>query len=276
MSDEATGGGDAAQIDNLFGDKPADTEQQPTDAQVELPEVYQEGRVPKAFYREDGNHDINGLSKSWHDTRQALAARDARIKELEQGQAELPGWDEYAKLMGWDAVREAAPNSFQEGTEAAGEALLRRMHQAGVPADKASEAIKGYFSDLDGLIGEVPSDADLRKAAVAHLGVQGTAMAADVSNWIKTQHTTQAFSDDELAVLGKMAQNGPALGLLWKLSRAGARSAAPPSEGGGVTTMTDPEQEKREALKQLGTLDTKDWQRNGAAYIARARAALAV
>ena len=236
---------------------------------VEPPEQFQAGRLPKQFHREDGNHDYDGLSKSWFELRQGHAAQSARVKELERqlSTTEEP-WESYSGDFDWDAVKQRAPNAYLggESDNQAAMALLQRLHEAGVPKAKAAKAVGDYYAALDGLVGETPSAVEQRKAAVAYLGPNGSTMAQEVQTFLESRAAVKPFSDDEMETLGRMTRSGPALSILWQLSRRSA-GASPPSTV-EAATVADPETEKAEAAKMLG-VDEATWQRDKAAIIAR-------
>ena len=260
------GGGGGGETKPVEGSGTAAAGEQQT---VEPPEQFQAGRLPKQFAREDGKHDYDGLSKSWFDTRAALSAQQARVKELE-GQLRTTDepWEAYSGDFDWDAVKERAPNAYTGGgaDNDAAMSLLRRLHDAGVPKSKAAKAVADYYADLDKIVGETPAEDEQRKAAVSHLGTNGPAMAQEVRTALESRAAATPFKDDELEVLDAMTRSGPGLSILWRLTRAGA-SSAPPTASGNVVQLRDPETLKAEARKGLGVSD-EDWRKNKYAAIA--------
>ena len=281
MADEAS-----TSIANLFPDTaPAAQEASPVTAADGTPETpaepaeqYVPGRVPKAFYREGGDHDYDGLSKSWFDTRSAYETAQARIRELEGAQEKMPEtFESYAKEMDWKAVAEKAPKAYkgsaEDGTNKAALSLLKRAYENGVPMAKARAMVTDFYADLDEFMPDPIAPEEARKSAVGYLGPNGASMEAEVKEWLVSREARKPFTAPEQAVLAQMVRNGPALSLLWEFTRS-AGAAAPP---GGVEHMSsaikDPEVEKREATKLLGTLDDAEWHRNKDAIVARWRAA---
>ena len=270
MADEAQ----TNDIAGLFAEPPAAPETPETSAVgdtpvVEPPEEYQPGRVPRQFFKDDGKHDYEGLTKSWFELRQGHAQQSARVKELERqlSTTDEP-WEAYSGDFDWDAVKQRAPNAYLGGSEdnEAAMSLLRRFHEAGLPKAKAAKAVGDYYADLDKLVGETPSVADQRKAAVAHLGTNGATMAQEVQTFLESRNAVKPFTPDEMAALELMTRSGPALSILWQLSRRSA-SGAPPTAA-EASAITDPEVERAEANRALGVSD-KEWQANKAAIIAR-------
>ena len=268
MADETKGNGTTppqgapGDISALFGEGAATTprgegETPPTEA-AEAPETYIEGRVPKAFYREDGKHDYNGLSKSWFDTRSAYQTAQARIKELEAAAAESApeAWEGYSGKFDWDAVGTRAPNAYLGGDEEnrAAMALLRRVHEQGVPLAKAQALVESYYEDLNGLVPERQSDEDRLKAAVGSLGPNGPAIASEVQAWLAGQHARQAFSTDQLEVLKQMTHDGTALSLLQRLARQGTSTAPPATLPGTHAEKVDPAARRAELEKRMGAM----------------------
>lgn len=293
MADDATGTGTqagtngetaqggAGDISALFGDPPDPAGQGDgtTSADGVVPpssgdEEYV-GKIPKQFYREDGNHDLDGFSKAYRGARASLETANARIKELEAKGAPVDQWDAYAAQMDWDAVKEKAPNAYQGGgpENKAAMSLLHRLHEQNIPLATARTIVSEYYGDLDGMVPEAKDDATLRKEAVAHLGPNGQQMAGEVQSWLESRHATKPFAPAELEILGQMVANGPALSLLWQMSRAGVSSGPPTGNETRSARAADPDAEKKEVRKLLGTLDDAEWSRNKAAILARARAA---
>ena len=236
---------------------------------VEPPEQFQAGRLPKQFHREDGQHDYDGLTKSWFELRQGHAAQSARVKELERqlSTTDEP-WESYSGDFDWDAVKQRAPNAYLggEADNQAAMSLLKRFHEAGLPKAKAAKAVGDYYADLDGMVGTTPTEVEQRKSAVAYLGPNGGTMAQEVQAFLESRAAVKPFSDEELATLGQMTRSGPALSILWQLSRR--HTGAPPPSAVEASTVTDPETERREAAKMLG-VDEATWQRDKAAILAR-------
>ena len=255
-------------IGALFGQgtpQPEGGGETPPEGQQEAPEGYVEGRVPKAFYREDGNHDYNGLAKSWFDTRSAYQASQARIKELEAAAvSEAPeAWEGYSQKLDWEAVRARAPNAYLGGgaDNEAAMALLRRAHEQGMPLSKAQAFVESYYEDLNGLVPEVKSDEDRLKAAVGALGPNGPAIAREVQSWLESQHGKQAFTAEQLQVLKQMTHDGTALSLLQRLARQGGSTVPPTSLPGTGGTQVDPKARRAEIEKRLGELSDADFAR---------------
>ena len=235
----------------------------PPEGQPEAPETFQEGRVPKAFYREDGNHDYNGLAKSWFDTRSAYQASQARIKELEAAAAEgaPEAWEGYSQKMDWEAVKARAPNAYLGGgaDNEAAVALLRRIHEQGVPLSKAQSLVEAYYEDLNGLVPEHKPDDERLKAAVGSLGPNGPAIAQEVQGWLETQHAKQAFTPEQLGVLKQMTHDGTALSLLQRLARQGASTVPPTGLPGTTAATVDPKARRAEIERMLGELDDAEF-----------------
>ena len=145
--------------------------------------------------------------------------------------------------------------------------LLRHLHGTGLSKAKAAKAIGDYYADLDKMVGETPSADEQRKAAIAHLGTNGGTMVREVQTWLETRAAVSPFSDDEMRVLESMTRSGPALSILWRLSRSGG-SAAPPNAGDTAVPVRDEAKEKAAARKSLGVSDD-EWNRNKDAIIAR-------
>ena len=282
MADEAQTGatpeeqqtGGATAIDALFdGKAPAPPPESTGGAPADPPEQFQVGRVPKPFYREDGNHDYDGLSKSWFDTRDSYERAKTRISELEKAAAEgVPeAFEAYAAGMDWAAVKERAPNAYvsDEEENAAATALLRRAHQHGIPLAKARAMIGDYYEDLNGMVGAPKDAAEVRRDVLQYLGPNGQQQLSEVQEFLKSRAAVKPFNAEEMDVIGQMLSSGVATSLLWQLSRSGA-STMPPGNGMVDTgTRVDPEREKQEAAKMLGTLDPQEWQKNKAEAIAR-------
>ena len=269
--DTGTQDGNAAEnaqgaISALFGQQPpqgtppGDT---PPTGQQEAPETYVEGRVPKAFYRDDGQHDYNGLTKSWFDTRSAYQSAQARIKELEAAAvaAAPESWEGYSQKFDWDAVAQRAPNAYLGGGDenTAAVALLKRVHEAGVPLAKASELVGAYYEDLNGLVPEHKPDAERLKDAVGSLGPNGPAIAQEVQSWLETQHATQPFTEHQLGVLKQMTHDGTALSLLQRLARQGASASPPTSLPGTGGATVDPKARRLEIERKLGSLSDAEF-----------------
>ena len=164
----------------LFGGDPPPTgENTPPEGDrtpPETPEEYVPGRVPKQFHRADGKHDYEGMAKSWFDTRKEHDLAKARIKELEGAQDQVPGWEEYAGAVDWDEVAKKAPNAYVKPAEGqdnpAATAMLRRLHEGGMPPARAKKFVEDYYSDLSGMIPERKPPEELRKSAIAYLRPQ--------------------------------------------------------------------------------------------------------
>ena len=276
MADEAQ----AQDIGALFGDeaKPVETQTGGSPSGDEAPreevELYVEGRLPKQFHRDDGKHDIDGLSKSWFDLRRGHAEQSARVKELEkQLRTSDEPWEAYSADIDWESLKEKAPKAYLGG-EVENKpvmALLHRMHQAGIGKDVSRKVLAEYYADLDGMV-EAPKTPEERRAeAVRYLGVNGEAMAREVRTWLETQSRARPFTDDVMGVLGGMLQSGPALHFLHELARGG-RSTAPPSGRPEIASNADPERERVEARKALGVSD-EEWRKNKTAILARYRQA---
>ena len=198
-------------------------------------EEYVEGRMPKAFHREDGNHDIEGLKKSWFETRKSHDLLKARLKELEKSAADVPAWDAWAAEIDWKAVAEGAPNAYlvpEEGQEnRAAMSLARRLHEQGIPTAKANAALANYYADLNAIMPEAKTAEDLRKAAVAYQGPNGQSVMDEVKTGLASRAAKRAWSKEEMTVLDSMLSNGPAVAVLHQLIRTSA-GAAPPNSGG--------------------------------------------
>ena len=272
MADETQGNGTTApqgapgDISALFGEgatHPKGEGTSPPTEAPEPPETYVEGRVPKAFYREDGQHDYNGLSKSWFDTRSAYQTAQARIKELEAAAAESApeAWEAYAAKLDWEAVKARAPNAYLGGGDenTAAMALLRRLHEQGMPLTKAQAFTEAYYEDLNGLVPERRSDDERLKAAVGSLGPNGPAIASEVQSWLAGQHARQAFSTDQLEVLKQMTHDGTALSLLQRLARQGASTAPPGALPGMETEKVDPAARRAELERRMGAMSDTEF-----------------
>ena len=285
MADEVVNAGEGEQqtdqsgaIAKLFGsgeeakpETPETTAAGDGSGGVELPEQYQEGRVPKQFHREDGKHDYEGMTKSWFELRKGHAEQSARVKELE-GQLRTTDepWEAYSGDFDWEAVKQRAPNAYLGG-EAENEAamsLLKHLHVAGVPKAKAAKAVADYYADLDKLVGQIPTEEEQRKAAVGHLGVNGAQMAQEVQTWLTSRSSVKPFPEDELRELGRLTRSGPGLSLLWQFMRSGTNGSGPPTGQGTGSPVVDPEKERVEARRGLGVSD-EEWKTNRAAAIAR-------
>ena len=269
-------------IATLFGDQPApaapETQEGTPPAEDALEEVLdaQGVKIPKQFYREDGKHDIAGLAASWTDLRKGHAAGQARIKELEASlRTTDEPWEQYSRDFNYEGLKEAAPNAYTgaDGEDELVMSLMRQLHEAGVPRDRARQAVAGYYGDMEKMIGPQPTDEQRRAKAAASLGRYGDEMVREVRTYLETRHAEKAFSEDELAVVGKMLQSGPALSFLHSMISNG-RPSAPPSTRPGITTVADPERAKREALEGLAA-DNEEWSKNRKEILARYNAAFA-
>ena len=237
----------------------------PPEGQQEAPESYVAGRVPKAFYREDGKHDIDGLSKSWFDTRSAYQSAQARIKELESAAAEgaPEAWEGYSQKLDWDAVAKRAPNAYLGGgaDNQAAMALLKRAHEQGMSLNKAQAFVEAYYEDLNGLVPERQSDEDRLKAAVGSLGPNGPVIAQEVRTWLESEHSQRAFTQDQLVVLKQMTHDGTAMSLLQRLMRQGGSAPPPNALPGSAGTTADPKARKAEIERELGELSDAEFSR---------------
>ena len=269
----ADGDGGAAAIEQIF----SDGAQPPAEPRPETPpepaEEFQAGRVPKAFYREDGKHDYDGLSKSWFDTRAALAQQQARVRELEEAAkgSDLP-WEQYHADFDWDTVQQAAPNAYKGGgaDNEAAMSLLRRLHAAGVSKEKASAAVNGYYADLEKVLGEAPTPQERRAQALAAHGANGPAMEAEVKTWLQSRAANGGFSEAETDLLRGIAHSGTGLGLLHKLSRANGSTPPPSPTRTGPGPELDPnraEADIREALR----LPDDEWRKRRKSVLAQAK-----
>ena len=216
------------------------------------PEEYVVGRVPKQFYREDGKHDIEGLVKSWFDTKKDRDGLAAQVKQAQADAGDMPTFEAYNAEIDWDAIRKSAPNAWllPEGEEnKAATALVQRLHQQGVPVAKAKAAVASYWQDLNAMTPARKSADELRQAAVAHLGPNGAAMMDEVKNGLASRASKRAWTEGEMAEIRGLLLSGPGTSLLHQLLRTGG-SAAPPN-----TTSTAPvqtvEQERAALLKKM-------------------------
>ena len=285
MAEEATAGADqSAAIDALFSGEPAPQpgEGAPPDPGAagapdpNAEDAWTDGYVPKAFRGEDGsfNGDQNAVFKSWYDGRQRVSQLEAQIAQAaKEAKALVPETaDEYISGMDWENLKAKAPNSY-----AGGEAenpvvvnLLREAHAAGVPPAKAQHMVTEYLASLNEHVPEAKDEATQRSEAVAHLGPNGAAIAEQVKTRLKTLSQRQAIPEPQMAVLGQMMLNGPALALLDRLTAYGG-SKPPP--GASTITVLDQDKARADARKKLGTLDGEDWAKNKDRYLAEWRAA---
>ena len=267
MPDEAnTPQGAPEDISALFGGTPATgtpPEGTPPTEAPEAPETYVQGRVPKAFFRSDGNHDYDGLAKSWFDTRSAYQSAQARIKELEAAGGAPEEWEAYAAAMDWDAVRERAPNAYVGGgaENRAAMSLLKRLHEQGVPSAKAKVLVGDYYEDLHGLLPEVKDEAERRKEAIGALGPNGPAIADEVKTWLTSQHAVRPFTEHQLAALKQMTLDGTALSLLQRLSRQGASTVPPGAPPGIDAEKVDPKARLAALEKRMGEMTDAEFAR---------------
>ena len=294
MADESTNGagtqagGQAAAIEALFTGAPAETQE--TDPGViaagglsqgtgpapdpHADDAWTEGYVPKSFRNEAGefNGNQDAVFKSWMDGRQRISQLEKQIADAAKAAAPLPSADEYIAGMDWEALAQKAPNAYVGG-EAENPVvvnLLRQAHAAGLTQDKAQEMVIGYLGSLNEHVEPQRDEATARAEALAHLGPNGPQIAEQVKARLQTLAQRQAIPEPQMAVLGQMMLNGPALALLDRLTAYGG-SVAPP--GASTITVVDQEKAQAEARRKLGTLDAADWAKNKARYIAEWNAA---
>ena len=295
MADESTNGagtqdgGQAAAIEAMFSGQPAPTGEQRTDdptttaagggaptppVDPNTDDAWTEGYVPKSFRNEAGefNGNQDAVFKSWMDGRQRISQLEKQIADAAKAAPPLPSADEYVAGMDWEALKAKAPNAYVGG-EAENPVvvnLLKQLHAAGLTQDKAHETVLGYLGSLNEHVGEQKDEATARAEALAHLGPNGPQIAEQVKARILTLAGRQAIPDAQMAVLGQMMLNGPALALLDRLTAYGG-SVAPP--GASTITVIDQDKAKADARKKLGTLSAEDWAKNKERYIAEWRAA---
>lgn len=286
MSDAAEAGAQDAAIEAMFTGQQADAAAADATAEDQgtgLPppdpnadDEWRSGYVPKAFRNAEGQFtgDQDAVFKSWMDGRQRISQLEAQIAEQQRAAATQlpPSADEYIGTMNWEELKAKAPNAY-----AGGEAenpvvvnLLREAHAAGVPVAKAQALVTNYLASLNEHVPEVKDEATSRAEAIAHLGPNGQQIAENVKGRLLALARRQSIPEPQMAVLGQMMQNGPALALLDRLTAFG-QSAAPPGASG--ITHLDTEKAKLDARKGLGVLDDGEWRRTKEQRIAAWRAA---
>ena len=283
MAEEAAGPQDAA-IEAIFSGEPA-PEPGPEGPEAGLQEAqpdpnaddtWREGYVPKAFRNAEGafTGDTDAVFKSWMDGRQRISQLEQQIAHSQrEAAAQLPPTaDEYVASMDWAELESKAPNAY-----AGGEAdnpvvvnLLKEAHAAGVPVSRAQAMVTRYLASLNEHVPEQKEEAVARAEAIAHLGPNGQQIAENVKGRVLALARRQAIPEPQMAVLGQMMLNGPALALLDRLTAFG-RSNPPP--GDSSITVLDQDKAKRDANKGLGVLNDAEWNRTKQERIARWRAA---
>ena len=291
MADEAVAAaGQEAEIDAMFSGTPAEAPQEASGAIVAgeagagappapdpaADDTWREGYVPKAFRNADGEFtgDQDAVFKSWMDGRQRISQLEAQIAQQQrEAAAQLPPTaDEYIATMNWQELSERAPNAYAggEGENPVIANLLRELHAAGVPQGKAQAAAVSYMASLNEHVPETKDEATARSEAVSYLGPNGAQIVDAVRGRIHALSRRGAIPPAQMAVLGQMMTNGPALALLDRLTAFG-QSAPPPSMS--QIAHFDQEKAKRDANAKLGTLDDGEWRRNKARWIAEWKAA---
>lgn len=273
MAEEAAAGAEA--VEALFtpqveANAPQEAAQEVSAASED--ESWRPGFVPKAFRGEDGafngNHDA--VFKSWYDGRQRITGLEAQLKELQEASSpDVPETsDEYVNTFDFEAFKEKAPRAYAGG--GADNPIIADMlklgHKHGVPVAKMQAVVTDYFAGINEFIPEAKDEATALRETAAYLGPNGAQMMEDLKGRLAAHARQYPLSPEKLNAVKRILQDGPATAVLHDL--VGARSgAAPPSAA--ASSMTDPEQEKREVMKQLGTLDEAEWRRNKDAIIAR-------
>ena len=274
-----TSGGEAA-VNALFGGAGA-PEGASKEAQQSAEGTWHDGYIPKMWRDETGafNGDTNGVLKSWYHGQQQVSKLqtdlDSLRAERSAAEAAMPNTTEYVDDFDYDALADRAPNMIAKGGGKEENTILASFltlaHKHGVPMAKAHALAGDYFEALNADVPEYKEPEQQRKEAVAHLGPNGAQMVEDVRGFLAQRARTSPFNAEQMDVIKGMLHNGPALALLHNLSRTTGASTTPPSVA--RISQVDMEQERREALKALGSLDGEEWARNKDAILARVRRA---
>ena len=276
MADEAQGGAEA--VTALFEPAPSLGEGAEANAPQEgvqgvsgasEDESWRPGFVPKAFRGEDGtfNGNQDAVFKSWYDGRQRITGLEAQLAELQK--VDVPETaDEYVNTFDFDAFKERAPRAYAGG--GADNPIIADMlklgHKHGVPVAKMQAVVTDYFAGINEFIPEAKDEPTALRETAAYLGPNGTQMMEDLKGKLAAHARRYPLGAEKLDAVKRILQDGPATAVLYELI-GGRSGVVPPSAA--ASQMVDPEQEKREVAKQLGTLDESEWRRNKDAIIAR-------
>ena len=181
-----------------------------------------------------GSVNVEGLAKSWRDTRSALNAANEQLKARQEGADELPEQVEsYWQDLDADELAEAFPKAWKASGGAVDSPsianMMRALHKQGVGVERARAAMRDYFgaqeANLPDSLGQ--SEQEQLAAAIAHQGAHGQRIADDVETWLSAKHQAGAFNEEQMGVLGQLVRSGPGLGLLYGLMRQGQSSGPP-------------------------------------------------
>ena len=134
---------------------------------------------------------------------------------------------------------------------------LRAAHKAGIPPAKAQEMLGDFFEvHNEHMPAPAPPDAERLAKAKAYLGPNGDKISEDVRIWLTDRAATQAFTEEQIGVLGDMVKSGPGLSTLYSLMRAQMGSGPP------TGTMRIDRHSEEQALRKMMAAD--DWKSNRA------------
>lgn len=255
MADELNGATSTDPVSNpiseMFGkggeasQKPADGVQAPQEGSGEgTPSTGRPEWLSEAFWKanesgDGGEINVEGLSKSWRDTRASLNTANERIKALEKGsgsEAVPETADEYYGGVDLAELEKASPKAFAATSRSNMEEakqLLVAAHKNGVGPEKARAILSDYYASLEGLLPDtlLQSEQDRMSAAIKHQGAHGQRVADDVETWLSAKAERGSFNDEQLGVLRSLVQSGPGLSLLYGLMRETQRSGPPVGMG---------------------------------------------
>ena len=228
-----------------------------TDASVGRPDWVPEAFWQKAASGDGGEVNVQGLAKSWTDTKAALTRTQQELAAAKAPWGEVPtSADKYAEGLDLDALKGRAPNLAGADDPVIG-SYLRAAHKAGIPPAKAQEMLGDFFElHNEHMPAPPPPDKERLEKAKAYLGPNGDRISEDVRTWLTDRAATQSFTEEQIGILDGLVKSGPGLSTLYSLMRA-TMGSGPPT--GAVRIDRNSEEQ---ALRKLMASD--DWQANRA------------
>ena len=201
--------------------------------------------APEAFWRAKegapgaGEVDIQGMAKSWTDTKAALTRAQQELAEARKQPDDLAeSVDAYLERLDLAGLTERHPRAIAaSGGEKAKEnpsieGFMRVAQKHGIGVKQAHAMMDDYLGEVNGHLPEPPKSAKEQiAAAVAAQGPNGAHIARDVQAWLAARARAEAFTEPQLAELGKMVRSGAGLSTLYSLMRAAQSSGPPAAEG---------------------------------------------
>ena len=183
-------------------------------------------------------YDYAKLAKVLGDRRSHISKQDEVIKGLREahGEVSIPdSVDDYLNGFDHEALKAAAGRAYlgrgESGANVSEQAFFEAMRQAGVPVDRARHAFSGFMTTLHGHVPEEKTAQERLDEAVKGMGPNGRQQLEDVNAWVGQQHSRNAFTEGEQAILDEMMRTTHGLSALWRMSRASGAGVPPDSQG---------------------------------------------